>query len=440
MTEPTRTGHEGKNVPGWMLEGVAELSKSARTLYTLYAGFLIYCALTLFSTSDRRIILDEQAHLPIVNLDVPFSAFVPIASFIAIFFFIYFQVHLHALTEQIAAVRGEDEQFPLRRLRHWTINFSLEAGRGPLGHLQMLITKLSLWWLLPSVLVMFTFWTFKKHSWLLSGFEWLISAGSACLVGWLRYRLERMKLALEEPAPEAAVSTWQNMFRRRYKGLVVYACIAIAVHSFLIYGMLVVQDAGPARSFLYTRLFTVDLSGQTLVSEKGVEGAPWVDLHGARLEGAYLTSTTLRHANLKEARLRWARFDLADLADADFTEADLTEASLRSAKLSGAILYSANLTEAQIYRADLSGATLIFAKLEKADLSEANLHGASLRGANLTGAELRKADMSGVDLRGAGVKAEQFAAALTLYQAQLDPGLLSEVTRRYPSLLSEAAK
>ena len=72
-----------------------------------------------------------------------------------------------------------------------------------------------------------------------------------------------------------------------FKGLAVYACIAVAVHSFLVYGMLVVQDAGPARSFPYTRLFSVDLSGQTLVSEKGVEGTPWVDLHGARLEGAY---------------------------------------------------------------------------------------------------------------------------------------------------------
>src|ERR1700761_5420496 len=63
---------EKQEAPDWVLENIAELSKHARTVHAFYVSFLLYCALTILSTPDRKIILDEQAHLPIINLDVPF--------------------------------------------------------------------------------------------------------------------------------------------------------------------------------------------------------------------------------------------------------------------------------------------------------------------------------------------------------------------------------
>ena len=59
-----------KKPPDWLIENIAEASKNARKIYFLYIGFLAYCALTVFSTTDRQIILNETARLTIVNLDV----------------------------------------------------------------------------------------------------------------------------------------------------------------------------------------------------------------------------------------------------------------------------------------------------------------------------------------------------------------------------------
>lgn len=48
-----------------LLDNIAEASKNARRIYLIYIGFLVYCALTVVSTSDRQMILNEPAHLPI---------------------------------------------------------------------------------------------------------------------------------------------------------------------------------------------------------------------------------------------------------------------------------------------------------------------------------------------------------------------------------------
>jgi uncharacterized protein YjbI with pentapeptide repeats len=407
--------------------------------------------------------LDEQAHLPIANLDVPFSAFVPIASLIAIFFFIYFQIHLQALMEEIVAHANDYAPLDQRRLRPWTINFALEREQGLLGKLQTLIARFSLWWLLPTVLFLFTIWTFKKHNQFLSIVEFIISICGVILVGGLWYRFESLKPKAEtsgEPTKQLKISP------HRYLGMAIFGLVALATHLFLMYNILVVANLGPSQSFLYPYLFSINLSGQSLVNEqKEEDGVFWVDLHETNLEGAYLNLATLTHANLRESHLRWANLNLAELTKADFTGADLKQASLYAAKLPGAILYLADLQGVSFYKANLHGANLAATKLQKAnlsqaDLQEANLQEANLENADLTGAKLKdadltsavllranltNADLTGANLmnanfRGATIKADQLAVVLTLYQAELEPELKSEITNRYPHLLEKPAR
>lgn len=57
--------------PQELIDNIAEASKNARKIYLLYLGFLAYCALTVFGTNDRTLVLNEPAHLPIVNVGVP---------------------------------------------------------------------------------------------------------------------------------------------------------------------------------------------------------------------------------------------------------------------------------------------------------------------------------------------------------------------------------
>jgi len=82
-------------VPNSLIDNIAEASKNARKIYLLFIGVLAYSALTVVSTSDRRIILNEPARLPVINLDVSLDGFFILAPILSIFIFFYFQLYLH---------------------------------------------------------------------------------------------------------------------------------------------------------------------------------------------------------------------------------------------------------------------------------------------------------------------------------------------------------
>ncbi len=62
--------------PDWLLDNIAEAFKKRPQEFTwLYIGFLAYCALTVVSTTDRQIVLNEPAKLPIINVEVALNGF-----------------------------------------------------------------------------------------------------------------------------------------------------------------------------------------------------------------------------------------------------------------------------------------------------------------------------------------------------------------------------
>ena len=64
-----------KKAPDWLIENIAEASKNARQIFILLIGLYAYCALTVVSTTDEQIILNDMARLPILNIDVPLNGF-----------------------------------------------------------------------------------------------------------------------------------------------------------------------------------------------------------------------------------------------------------------------------------------------------------------------------------------------------------------------------
>ena len=125
-----------QEAPEWLIENIAEASKNARKIYFLYIGFLAYCALTVFSTTDRQIILNETAHLPIVNLDVSLNGFFILAPIIAILVFLYFQLYLHRIKGLVTDLRDNYLPIEKRRLYPWMINIAEDPEPGAVGKLQ----------------------------------------------------------------------------------------------------------------------------------------------------------------------------------------------------------------------------------------------------------------------------------------------------------------
>ncbi len=131
--------------PGWLIDNIEKASINARRIYLLFIGFLAYCALTVASTKDRQIILNETAHLPIVNLDVPLNGFFLLAPVIAVFVFIYLQLYVHRLKGLITDLRTNYPSVEKRRLYPWMLNIAEDPEPGIIGRLQKIMFNFSLW-------------------------------------------------------------------------------------------------------------------------------------------------------------------------------------------------------------------------------------------------------------------------------------------------------
>lgn len=433
--ESTEDGRKPE-CPPWLIDSIAELSKSARTLHLIFVGFMVYCALSILSTTDRKLILNQEAHLPVADIDVPFNFFVLVVPFIAIIVFIYFQLHLQALKDAIRDLRTNYAPVEKGRLYPWVTGLVAEPEPGFTGLLQRLLVNLSLWILLPAVLMLFIYKTLKTHSEIIIYPELIISFLGALLVFSFWYRDAALPKSVQP----------RGRFRRlsselgRHRIATVFGIAIIFIHLFFMLTVLL--------DYKYmSHLFRVDLSGQVLVTEQKEEyEIYWADFREARLEGALLYSTFLKRANFSEAQLRGASFGWANLEKADFSDAHLQDArfykaklvraDLSDAELSGASFQEANLSQAKLYKANfygakgehaptdfssanLEGADLSAAILDKANFSFAHLNKAKFRYAKLSNAQFIEADLREADFTSARLHKVSFMRA-NLSSAQFD--------------------
>lgn len=380
--------------PDWLIENIAEASKNARKIYFLYVGFLAYCALTVVSTSDRQIILNETASLPILKLDVPLNGFFLLAPLIAILVFIYFQLYLHRLRTLIDDLRTNYGLTEKGRLYPWMINIAEDPDPGAVGALQRIIVGFTLWTSLTLVLILFALWYVKKHEPI-----WSYIVGTAPIVGalvtfWFWFQYEPGKLRR---------STWSKIFS--FGGF----SLVIAFELCLLFFLIPWAREGGKYRWVHP-LICVNLSYQNLITK------PKTDYKG------------LYWGNFKEARLEGARLVNAVLERADLTQANLQKVKLVGANLQRADLWLADLQGATLWKANLKGAKLISANLQKADLSEANLKETDLNGANLRDADLTQAK---------NLTFEQLSIVRTLYEATLDQKLEEKLKGTHGHLFDE---
>jgi len=117
---------------GSRLESVIDkASQHARMIYYLYLGFIAYCAVTVFSTTDRQLALKgDKAQLPILDIAVPLDGFFIFAPVLAIGLFVYFMLYLHRLNSLIDDLMEADPSYNKRDLYPWMINIARELEQG----------------------------------------------------------------------------------------------------------------------------------------------------------------------------------------------------------------------------------------------------------------------------------------------------------------------
>jgi uncharacterized protein YjbI with pentapeptide repeats len=379
--------------PDWLIENIAEASKNARRIYFLYIGFLGYCALTVVSTSDRQIILNETVNLPILKIDVSLNGFFLLAPLIGIFIFAYFQFYLNIRKELINELRADYPSIGAKRLYPWMLVALDFPGQTLIHRLQSVIVKFSVWCSLPLVLALISTWFVKKHDPKLSYIIGLAPIVGTIVVLWFWCQYEDVKFRVLQ-VPTFVLRNWG-------KNILLFVVIAYEV-IFLSFIIPLANEGFPEVKWYtqgYTKYlkswFCVNLSYQKLVAEpkEDYEGVYWRDLSGVHLEGADLTNVVLKRTNLENAHLSNAILADARLEEVNLVEANLQQANLGKAKLQQADLKGADLQKAHLGQANLQQANLGQAKLQKADLRGANLQQAILFQANLQQAHLGKAKL-----------------------------------------------
>ena len=332
MTNEQLNRREQSKVPDWLINSITEASKNARQIYYIYIGFLAYWVLTIVSTSDRQIILDNKVSLPIIKLQISLDGFFISGPLIAMFAFIYLQLYLQRLKGLIADLRTDFDlikhrrHYDLiehRRLYPKMLNLARESDSEPgiVGAVQKTFVSFSLWWLLPIVLILNSLWFVKKHDPILSYIVGIMPILGVAIV----YYFWSFYSDIREKYKRINNRLWRYLRGNSGKIFLLFCMILYSV--FLLYFFVPLSNEGKGLS--------VDLSNQKLIAKPAddYKGLHWVNLKNVHLEGADLVASVLKRANLKGANLQ---------------KADLQEANLEGANLEGAILDRANLQGANL--------------------------------------------------------------------------------------------
>jgi len=473
------------------LGALKALSDSARNLLFAVLAACLYCWLTIATTTDVNLLTNHTSSpLPVIQATIPIVGFFIVAPLLLLCISLYFHFYLQRLLEEVASLPAAfQDGRPLQaKVDTWLMNELVHSrlrqenvGRPFLSYVQLWISVLLAWWVVP--MTIFLFWAryLRRHEWYGTIFH--IVALAVTLLSALG--LTRLAMATLERT-ERPPFQWKLILTNRRVRLISLIALAglcllgivslgairgncdqdIPNHCHLDVAKLSTSTLIPGLMSLIGYHPFADLSGQDI----SVKEANWTDkpdeeatsvrpaklkgwdLRNARMESAFLVRADLSNANLTHvsfvnANLRWAQLPDAKLAGANFYDADLRSANLRRVDLNHSFLRGANLTEAELGEAvlkdtclidahlrdaDLAGSALINSDLSHADLSsalltdanltDANLTDADLTGAYLTGANLTDANLKGADLTEANLKGTYLKFADLRQITGLTPG------------------
>jgi len=409
------------------LDNVKGISESARKIFLAVLAGCLYCWLTIATTADVNLITNRASSpLPIIQTPIPIVGFYVIAPLLVLCVYFYFHFYLQKLWEELGSLPAifHDGRPLHTKVDPWLLNDlvrahlpKLNVNRPFLSHLQLWISVLLAWWVVPITMLLFWGRYLRRHESIGTAFHVVLLVISLVAAVSL-YRLAVATLRGTGRKPFA----WKGALRscRGYQtatfavaagvlfGLVSWGAIwgvrsgapilGVNTQNFFVWG-----DATGLRTWIPRFMALVgyppfaNLTGAE-VSQKRPTWTARSDRDPGSVIGARLIGANLQYAEARAVFLAEANLTLADLTGADIWQGDLSGAKLRGARLRASYLDGAVLTGADIEEADLSGAYLIGTKLNGANLLGVLLRGANLDRADLTGAKMGEADLTSASL------------------------------------------
>ena len=151
------------------------LSDSARNLLFAVLAACLYCWLTIATTTDGNLITNHTSSpLPVIQATIPIVGFFIVAPLLLLCISLYFHFYLQRLLEEVASLPAvfQDGRPLQAKVDTWLMNEFVHSrlrqenvGRPFLSHIQVWISVLLAWWVVP--MTIFLFWAryLRRHEW-----------------------------------------------------------------------------------------------------------------------------------------------------------------------------------------------------------------------------------------------------------------------------------
>jgi kumamolisin len=386
------------------LSAVKDISSNAQKLFIAMLAACLYSWLTIATTTDVNLVTNRAtSSLPVIQTTIPIVGFFYIAPLLLLCAYFYFHFYLQKLWDELGALPAifPDGKPLYSKADPWLLgdlvrvhSRNLKKRTPFLSNLQIWISVVLAWWIVPLTLLMFWARYLVRHELIGTIFHSLACAASIASAIFL-YRLARSTLQ----GVERRAFAWPSAFRQR-------TWIAPVVTGLVIAGLLVAIALGAIRG-----LRSGSLADNYWPNQTGFRSwipkamtffkfAPFADLRAAEL-------STKPSATDKSGK---------DVKGIQLSATDLRFADMRVSYLADSLLTDTDLEEADLWGADLDHAGMVGADLQGASLAQADLRGAYLAGANLAHADIKYAHFEGAQ----GLTADQLRGAENWCQAYFD--------------------
>jgi uncharacterized protein YjbI with pentapeptide repeats len=409
------------------LKEAEEASKNTKKIFQLMFGACIFVWLIIATTTDLRLITNSPSSpLPIISISIPIVLFYYIAPFFLFGLYLYFNVYLQRLWEKWAVLPAFfPDGTPLyKRIYPWFFNGlvvyyfkRLREKRPPLSCLQMILSRLLAWWIVPITLLIIWIRYLPAHDWVgtcMNAIALALSIISAVgfqrlcastLTGNVLERYRINKLIEDRRSYTWGISLIFIIISFYWLSVGAINGVPKYAHDFTTLNPINIRRLFP--SILhpicspFANLLDCDISNKP-VNWTGKSNEELILVKGANLVGK-----NLRYAMARRAFLAKADLSLADLRGAEFSGANFQCANLRYAKLQEINFSRANLQGADLSHTDLKEAFLVEGNFKEAKLVVADMQYLNL----LQGADFQNADLSSAKLRGSRLGGSNFQNA-----------------------------
>lgn len=374
-----------------LVNRIESVSLLAKKIYGIYISLCIYSAITVLTTNDYQLIINDKVELPIISTEIQVAGFFFITPILLIALYLYMHLYLYYNDKMIIRLKNYNDDDLLVNYYPWFININRFVEKGFVGHVHRFFVNVILWWSLPLVLSIFAIVYIKKHEAFMSYFMGILPVIGTLisLYFWGKYDNNSRK--------DGKYRYFYVILS--YGRLSMIALIGIYISVYFIYLIPAINTGEVHRAL--KKIAFVELENVVLESGKKKSIFKNINLNGSTLTDVTIRNSDIRNVSFVNAKIYDCDFRGSYFSFANFKGSYLSKSIFDSTKFTDSIFDSAKATY-YFERNDTTYYDLIgmYSPSEENDNSfkESKLYSSSFDDALFVGVDFTGAEIFGADI------------------------------------------